>query len=218
MEVALDWRALSRVFPAPEPAPDRSSSSLHPPAPERWARALLEVTRPGGPHSAGHALDQGQRLAHQLELGGPSRHFLLDALLSRTWMRLLPDHTGFLVALVPDSSGGGLGSALLTDPQIPRLLLVYRRGRVESFFAPDLQSLKPGGAFEMGASDLVKALSDRYLVKIQGLFVAETDWQAWGRAKRPWAEVRRSIQGQRARLIPGGMALRSYLLARSLQG
>jgi hypothetical protein len=116
------------------------------------------------------------------------RHFLLDSLLG-WWSKVLPSSYGLFIRVETDGKS-----------QEQDFVLIVRRGSLEGFLQPDLASL--GSQRRKQGSDVVKYLSEKYLVPFQGIFVSPQEWNQWAYQADPWREVARSIKANRTRLVP----------------
>ena len=118
-----------------------------------------------------------------------NRHFLLEAI-QGWWAKILPSSYGIYLRLQGERPGEGRD-----------ILVIVRRGRIDAFCEPDFAAL---GAKDriLQQIDIVKYLSDRYLVPVQGVFVPHTIWKRWGDAENPWKEVALAIREEEAQLVP----------------
>jgi hypothetical protein len=140
-----------------------------------------------------HFYDQVEYLKEHAKpaSGGPlafRRHFLLEAL-HGWWSKILPSAYGIYIRVEGES-------ARLEQ----EFLLVVRRGNFEGFIRPDIHALSPDRRSQPDA--VVRYLSEKYLVPVQGIFVRSQDWHAWSHQDDPWREVARSLKKQHARLVP----------------
>ncbi len=116
-------------------------------------------------------------------------HFLVEALRGG-WNRVLPSSYGLFVRVQESRPHG----------ENQDFVLIVKRGELSAFHRPDFSflSAERRGSHE----DLVKYLSEKYLVPIQGLFVPETDWLAWMEGATPWRLLAESVRANRSQLIP----------------
>ncbi len=126
------------------------------------------------------------------------RHFLLEAL-HGWWGKFLPTAFGLFIRAGEQD-----------------FLLVVRRGVFESFHQPDLGGLSVDRRRVPG--DIVKYLSGRYFVPIQGVFVSSTEWNEWSHVSDPWKSISRSIRSNRTRLVPKRMGVRTLVGIKSVFG
>jgi hypothetical protein len=115
----------------------------------------------------------------------PSKHFLLEAI-HGWWAKVLPSSYGIFLRLEGER------------PQ--EFLVIVRRGRIDGFCEPDLASI--GAERRKQPADVVKYLSEKYLVPVQGLFVPESEWISWTSGAHPWRMAAASIRANRAKLVP----------------
>ncbi len=80
------------------------------------------------------------------------------------------------------------------------LLLIFRRGQLDQFLEPDLSTLNSDR--RKNPDDVVKYLSERYLVPVQGAVVKSQDWRAWSQDADPWREIAQSVRTQGVKLAP----------------
>ncbi|HTL12940.1 MAG TPA: hypothetical protein VL588_10655, partial [Bdellovibrionota bacterium] len=125
-----------------------------------------------------HVVDQAEALRERLAgasgavaKGRPVAytHFLLEGL-QGWWRRLLPGSFGIYLRLERPKG---------SEAPSRELCLVVRGGRLECFHAPDLSGLAKVDT--RGDEDLIRFLSEKYLVPFQGAVVQEKDWEDWSR-------------------------------------
>lgn len=126
------------------------------------------------------------------------QHFMLEAI-QGWWAKVLPSAYGVFIRLEGQPSRD--------------LLLLVRRGRIESFLEPDLASMGPERKRQ--PDQVVKYLSEKYLVPIQGVFVVGREWADWSESPDPWRQVAFSIQANRTKLVPFRWTLASLVTARA---
>jgi hypothetical protein len=113
------------------------------------------------------------------------RHFLLDAI-KGWWSKLFPTNYGIFIRLEGKNSQD--------------FFLVVRKGRVESFRTPDLNSLDAERRVQPAA--LTKYLSEKYLVPVQSCFVPAEEWATWTESSEPWKLVATAIKSGKLKLHP----------------
>lgn len=138
------------------------------------------------------------------------RHFLLEAI--RTWWaRVLPASYGIYLRIAgsdgPENAGG-------RGPR--QFFMIVRRGRLESFHAPDLSLMIPDRRGHSG--DVVKFLSERSQLPVQGIFVSAEQWVQWSASRNPWPEIAEAVKKDAALLVPASWGLAGLLKARSFFG
>jgi hypothetical protein len=134
----------------------------------------------------------------------PPIHFLLAALESR-WRKLLPSTYGIYLQL---QSG--------LNPEPRSLLCIVRRGRLEAFQVPDLSHLLPER--RKVPQDVVRALSEHYLMPVQGLFLSASDWATCSHSATPWRSLFQALRSKRATLSPFRWSLYGVLALKAARG
>ncbi len=132
------------------------------------------------------------------------RHFLLDAVNESWWTRVLPSSFGVFLRFEGNSAAGR------------DFLLVYRKGKLEQFGVPDLSFM--GADRRKDPAEVVKYLSDRCMVPVQGVLLRDEDWNKWSAEASPWREIAWAIQSNRVQLVPFRWSLVSIIAARGLLG
>lgn len=134
-----------------------------------------------------HFYDQIQYLRNESKIQENviHQHFLLNAIQS-WWQKLFPSTYGIYIRL--------------DNNPATSIFLVIQRGRVDSFHIPDLS----GALVERKRApvDLVKYLSERYLVPVQGLFLTSAEWMEWSESSNPWPKIAKTLKGSRSKLAP----------------
>ena len=129
-------------------------------------------------------------------------HFLLVAI-ETWWQKVLPSIYGIYIHLTT-----------ATAPQT--LLVMIKRGKIESFHIPDLSPLMP--IHRSQPAQIVKHLSGHYMMPVQGLFLAQATWQEWSEASNPWEKIAGSLKANRNQLVPFQWSLFSLILSRRYLG
>jgi hypothetical protein len=136
------------------------------------------------------------------EIGPGFTHFLLLAI-ETWWQKVLPSVYGIYIHLTT-----------ATAPQT--LLVMVKRGRVESFHIPDLSPLMP--IHRNQPTQIVKHLSGHYMMPVQGLFLSQATWQEWSEASNPWEKIASALKANRNQLVPFHWSLFSLILGRRYLG
>lgn len=136
------------------------------------------------------------------------RHFLLEGL-ETWWNRVLPSTYGILIRISAEANAQGRG-------RDRSLLVIVRRGKIEAYDEPDLSSLGPERA--RNTAEVVRHVSERYRVPVQGLFVSEKDWNDWSQGEGAWKKVAAAIKREDAKLVPFRMSLASLIATRAYLG
>lgn len=139
-----------------------------------------------------------------------TRHFLLEAI--RTWWaRVLPASYGIFLRIEgqdgPESTGGR-GAR--------QYFMIVRRGRLESFHSPDLSLMVPER--RRVGTDVVKFLSERSQLPVQGIFVQPEQWAHWSASRNPWPEIAEASKKNSRLLVPAKFGLSALLSARAFFG
>jgi hypothetical protein len=166
-----------------------------------------------------HFFDQIQDLRSQVRLQSANRsklknpgtwihrHFLLLAL-QTWWNKILPSSYGLYICLL-DSNGQKI-------QQDGSIFLIFQRGRLSSFLAPDLSSMI--SERRKYSAEVVKFLSSKYLVPVQGLFVTSEEWHEWSESSHPWKKIATALKADRSKLIPFQMSIAALIYARAYLG
>lgn len=133
------------------------------------------------------------------------QHFLLAAI-PGWWRKVMPRAYGIYLRLEPSKNAcprNGEAS------EAKELFLLVRRGRIEVFHEPDLtgmgQALGGPGRRQRAPAAVVKYLSEKHLVRVQGLVVREDEWAEWSdpaNRHKAWRKLTMAIRAKRARLVP----------------
>lgn len=127
------------------------------------------------------------------------QNFFLEALLG-WWAKILPSSYGVFIRLEGES-----------DTQ--DFFVLIRRGRIECFHEPDLSSMGPERRKQ--PDSVVKYLSEKHLVRVQGLFVPRDEWLEWNDCGNPWRKMALAIRANRARLVPFRWGLMMLITSRA---
>lgn len=120
-------------------------------------------------------------------------HFLLEAIQSSWWARVLPSSFGVLLRFEDESASDGA-------PSFNDFLLVYRKGALEQFGEPDLSFL--GSDRRTDLSDVIGYLGERFSLPVQSVLMRSQDWEKWSSTAHPWKEIAWAIQSKRVQLVP----------------
>lgn len=153
---------------------------------DQWISSSLEMP---------HFYDQIQFLCRESEpqilfrsrfkSSGIRKHFLLSLLESR-WSKFFPSTYGLYIRL--------------DHLQGLNLFLLVQRGKVQSFYIPDFSSMIADR--RRVPEDIVKYLSEKYLVPVQGLFLTSSEWNDWSETTNPWPKIASSLKRHREKLVP----------------
>ncbi|MGK5090229.1 hypothetical protein WDW86_21990 [Bdellovibrionota bacterium FG-2] len=128
-------------------------------------------------------------------------HFLLEAL-QGGWARVFPSSYGVFVRLEGE---------VLED-----FIVTVRRGKIEGFQRPDLSSM--GRERSRQPAEVVRYLSEKFLVPVQGVFVSAQEWKTWSASSRPWKKVSGAVRQGQAKLVPFRPLLAGMMVVKALMG
>lgn len=111
--------------------------------------------------------------------------FLVEAMHS-WWGRLLPSSFGVYLSL--------------SDNPNQSILLLFKKGRLDSFGEPDLSSLSEER--RRSADEIVKYLREKFSLPVQGLRIKSQDWEAVTEDAHPWKKISQLIRSDSASLVP----------------
>lgn len=138
----------------------------------------------------------------------PDRHFLLDAILGR-WSKALPSAFGVFIRLEKARPGHEINPVLFETlgarckeylDREQDILVLLRGGQLEAFYQPDLSPM--GAERRALCAEVVKYLTEKHSVAIQGLTVPYVDWIAWNHARQPWRQFAGALKSRSAKLYP----------------
>jgi hypothetical protein len=124
--------------------------------------------------------------------------FLLEAVRG-WWAKILPSAYGIFIRL---EERAGTPSVATAGAQ-QEIFLLIRRGRLELFHEPDLSFL--GTEKIRRPASIVKYLSEKHGVPVQGLFIPAEDWAEWSEPaheKDAWRKLAMAVKENRAKLVP----------------
>jgi hypothetical protein len=130
---------------------------------------------------------------------GTAKHFLLEAV-AGWWAKALPSAYGILVRA---ESG----------KQSRDFLVIIRRGRLDQFHEPDLSPM--GNERRNQAADVVRYLSEKHALPIQGIFVPAQEWTEWSKSTSPWRAIAQSVRANRTKLVPFRWGLATLMATRA---
>ncbi len=78
--------------------------------------------------------------------------------------------------------------------------MLVRAGKIEAFYEPDLNPL--GAERRLVSADVVKYLSEKHSVPVQGLSLPYIEWIAWNHDSRPWRQFASCLKSRTAKLSP----------------
>jgi hypothetical protein len=170
------------------------------------------------------------------------QHFLLQAI-QGWWQKVLPSTYGLYLRLEDEgglgtggsgstaSAGGGAGAAGgssstgSSSAPVPNagamsgcssLFMVIQRGRIDSFHSPDLSSIMSEKRRQ--PAEIVRHLSERYLIPVQGMFLTTAEWAEWSASPNPWPLIAKAVKANRGKLYPSKWGVFGLIAGRSLFG
>ena len=136
------------------------------------------------------------------------RHFFLDTLLGR-WGKILPSAFGVYIRLEKAPATHVIAPELMEAlgsrcreylDQEQDILVLIRAGKIEAFYEPDLSPM--GAERCLVAGEVVKYLTEKHLVPIQGISLPYVDWVAWNHSAKPWRQFGSAFKSRTAKLHP----------------
>lgn len=130
-----------------------------------------------------------------------NKHFLLDAL-QGWWGKILPSSYGIYLQLSDQTTGN--------------FLIVIQHGSLTGYHEPDLSSLSPER--KKDSAEVVRYLSEKYLVPIQGILISGREWGELVKFENPWREVAQGLRENRFQLVPFRWSLATLIATRAFFG
>ena len=128
----------------------------------------------------------------------PNKHFILEGIES-WWAKILPSAFGVFLRLEG-------------EPEQDFIVLI-RRGKLESFYEPDLSTIGPDRRKQPG--DVVKYLSEKHGMPVQGIFLPVQEWDEWKQAPHPWRRVATAIRSNKVKMVPFRWGLATLVATRA---
>lgn len=177
MELRQDWRAFERVLGqvgrrSGSSAPHIVINSDFIQKCDRWMVDALN-------HS--HYFDQISALKRNFF--STQSHFFLDVILP-VWKKIFPSTFGVYLRIEGENTRS--------------LLMVFHGGHLDGYWEPDLGQLGLG----QDRDRVVKYLSEKHLVPIQGAFFSEKNWRLLEQSENPLKDFARMIRAEEAELVP----------------
>lgn len=144
---------------------------------------------------------------------GQSGHFLIEAL-GGWWRKVLPNRYALWIRLAAVEGGatGVAGARALPQDQV----LFFKEGEVVGCCTPDLTSL--GGERIWKDAAVIRHLSEKYLVPVQGIQTSGSEWESWMDAPKPWKAVWESLNKRNAVFLSDRSTLRNLVRLRAWTG
>lgn len=154
-------------------------------------------------HKAFNSLKVRSRIPADEELASTltKKHFILQSLRS-WWNKILPASYGLFIRIEGQASQD--------------LFVVVRKGVLESFYEPDLTAL--GDDRSRQPSSIIKYLSEKNALPVQGLFVPSDEWDRWSNAQEPWKEMFTAINKKKARVFPNHPGMKLLVVGKAFLG
>lgn len=129
------------------------------------------------------------------------RHFLLEAI-HGWWSKIFPSSYGIFIRV---------------ESTVPRdFIVLVRKGNLEGFHRPDLIAMGPER--RKMPLEVIKYLSERYLVPVQGIFVTPDEWYSWCNMDNPWKEIAKVLRVNRHKMTPFRSSLVTLAATRGFLG
>ncbi|MDR3606477.1 MAG: hypothetical protein P4M08_03750 [Oligoflexia bacterium] len=139
-----------------------------------------------------------------VDASAASHHFLIGAL-QGWWAKILPSSYGFFIRL--EEAATAASNNPMARVSYREIFVLIRRGRLVLFHTPDLTSL--GQDRSRAPAAVVKYLSEKHAVPVQGLVASADDWAEWSElgsdslhARAAWKKLAVAIQSNEAQLVP----------------
>lgn len=129
------------------------------------------------------------------------KHFLLAGI-QGWWGKVLPSSYGVFIRV--------------EGQEDQDFILIVRRGTFAGFHEPDLSGLAIDR--KRNPAEIVKYLSERYWIPVQGLFVSSAEWSDWSRHPHPWKEMAKSMRSNRLKLVPFRWSVATLIATRAFLG
>ena len=126
---------------------------------------------------------------------GFGKHFIFAAVHS-WWKKLMPATFGVYIRL--------------SGKTVTSILMIFQRGKLISFHVPHLPLQTVDRRVD--SEKLIKMLSDRYLIAIQGFFLSASEWNTWKLSPNPWYQIFVALKMNRSTLTPMSLS-RCFLVA-----
>jgi hypothetical protein len=127
-------------------------------------------------------------------------HFLIQALTTGFWSKVLPSQFGIYIRLEDSES-----------PQ--SLLVLLKRGKVDQFDDPDLSSLS--AERQETPIEVVKYLREKYGSPVQAIYLNRKDWIEWCETENPWKTITSALRAERITLVPFKMSVAALIGAKA---
>lgn len=129
------------------------------------------------------------------------KNFLLQATTQSWWTRLLPSTYGVFMRL--DAKDGAR-----------EIFLIFRRKSLEVFHEADLTSL--GSERIQKPSEVIRYLSEKHSIPVQGIFLQSADWAKWSQEFEPWREIALALWKGQIQLSPNRMGIQILIYLKIL--
>jgi hypothetical protein len=145
------------------------------------------------------------------------KHFLLDSLMGN-WGKILPSAFGVFIRLEKAPSSYQPSAEMIERfgsrckeylEQEQDILILFRGGKLEAFYEPDLSSM--GSDRKSLPNEVVRYLSEKHAVPVQGVTALSIEWMSWGQSTHPWRAFARSFKAKKTKLTPFNWKIASLL-------
>lgn len=138
------------------------------------------------------------------------KHFLLEVL-QGWWAKVLPSSFGVFLHFEEEGRDQVIGVGSATS-----FFVIIQRGKLTAYHEPDLTTL--GFVRRNDPMEVVKYLSEKYLIPVQGVFLTESDWVEWCGLENPWRTIAQALQKNKVRLVPFRWSLATLIATRAFLG
>lgn len=122
--------------------------------------------------------------------------------------RLLPSAFGMLLVFEREDDASGFPACYL---------LTFRRGKLESFYEPEIEGLDPRNRVSIEAA--AKQMGVRHALKVEAIVLSPREWLGLCQeptARLAWKRFSASLRAGRARLVPFRLMLSSVIFLKGL--
>ena len=165
---------------------------------DSWIEEALD--RPHFEEQGSYVREKFAKVRHGSAKGLHQDHFLLRALRG-PWRKILPNAYGIYLRIL--------------GRETREIVLVFRSGRLELFHEPELGGMNVDRRKDPLA--VVKYLSEKHLVPIQGVAIKSGDWEAWSKPGiNAWSHFMKALRVREAQVFPMRMNVLAWVAARAM--
>jgi len=147
--------------------------------------------------TAGHARKLQDQFVDLLS----NKPFLLEAC-EGWWSKIFPSSYGVFFRLE------GVGAQ--------DMLLIFKRGRLDACGVPALGTM--GAERSKDAIEVVRFLSERFVMPVQGFSIPGEEWRACLESQDPWRQVAYALRVRRLKLFPNRFSLATLIATKAFLG